>query len=266
MFLKVLMDNNTFIDDYALGEPGLCFYIEDDDKKILFDTGYSGAIINNAQHYGLSLSDLDYIVLSHGHNDHSRGLGFLLEHYDLSNVILLAHPDAFNQKRNEGLGIGLSLPGEYLQEKMKVVATREPYQVTDKLIYLGEIPRLNDFENKISFGQELRGECWFDDYLIDDSALVYFGSKATVITGCSHSGICNICEHAKRVVKGEVERVIGGFHIFDVNEQLDKTIDYFMSNGIDKLYPSHCVSFKAKAHINSRIAIEEVATGTELRL
>jgi len=266
MFLKVLVDNNTFIDDYVLGEPGLCFYIEDNDKKVLFDTGYSDVLINNAKHYNLDLGNLDYIILSHGHNDHTRGLEFLLEQYDLSNVTLLAHPNVFNPKKDGSLDIGITLDKEYLQSKMKVVLTRKPYKITDNLIFLGEIPRTNNFENKSNVGRELRDEQWVDDYVIDDSALVYFNDRVTIITGCSHSGICNICEYAKKIVNKDIERIIGGFHLFEVNEQLEKTIDYFKKNEIDNLYPSHCVSFKAKAEINSKITVEEVAIGTELIL
>ena len=72
--LTVLADNNTIIDKYLLGEPALSFYIEYDNKKILFDTGYSDVFISNAAKLGISLKDLDFIVLSHGHNDHTGGI------------------------------------------------------------------------------------------------------------------------------------------------------------------------------------------------
>ena len=77
MKLTVLVDNNTYIDQYYLGEPALSFYIEDGTEKILFDTGYSDAFIKNAEQMGIDLGALTYIVLSHGHNDHTRGLPFL---------------------------------------------------------------------------------------------------------------------------------------------------------------------------------------------
>lgn len=48
MKLTVLVDNNTFIDRYFLGEPAVSYYIEDEDDKILFDTGYSDVFISNA--------------------------------------------------------------------------------------------------------------------------------------------------------------------------------------------------------------------------
>ncbi|HAZ06730.1 MAG TPA: MBL fold metallo-hydrolase, partial [Acetobacterium sp.] len=68
MKLTVLVDNNTYIDQYFLGEPALSFYIEEGSQKILFDTGYSDVLIHNAKKLGVDLNLLDTIVLSHGHN------------------------------------------------------------------------------------------------------------------------------------------------------------------------------------------------------
>lgn len=39
--LIVLCDNNTFIDNYLLGEPALSFYLNNDGDELLFDLGYS---------------------------------------------------------------------------------------------------------------------------------------------------------------------------------------------------------------------------------
>ena len=58
MKLKVLVDNNTFIDEYYLGEPAVSYYIEDEDTKILFDTGYSEAFIKNAKNMKIDLRKL----------------------------------------------------------------------------------------------------------------------------------------------------------------------------------------------------------------
>ena len=58
MKLQVLVDNNTFIDCYYLGEPGASYYIEDGSAKILFDTGYSNIFIKNAQDMGIDLGEM----------------------------------------------------------------------------------------------------------------------------------------------------------------------------------------------------------------
>ena len=78
MKLTVLCDNNTYIDQYYLGEPALCFYIEDENRKILLDAGYSSVFKKNAALMNLDLNQLTDIVISHGHNDHTRGLKYLL--------------------------------------------------------------------------------------------------------------------------------------------------------------------------------------------
>lgn len=98
MKLKILVDNNTLIDHYFLGEPAVSYYLEIDDKRILFDTGYSEVILKNAEALRIDLSQLTHIVLSHGHNDHSNGLKILNESMDMSKVSLIAHPHCFIPK------------------------------------------------------------------------------------------------------------------------------------------------------------------------
>ena len=81
MKLTVLIDNNTLIDRYFLGEPGVSYLIETDGKKILFDIGYSDAFIINARKLSIDLQSVNFIVLSHGHLDHTWGLIPLIRLY-----------------------------------------------------------------------------------------------------------------------------------------------------------------------------------------
>ena len=75
--LTVLVDNTTLTDHNFCGEAGLSFFIETAEKKILFDTGLLGLFLMNAEKTGISLRDLDFLILSHGHNDHTGGLPML---------------------------------------------------------------------------------------------------------------------------------------------------------------------------------------------
>jgi len=86
MKLTVLVDNNTLIDHYFLGEPGISFLIQDQDKQILFDVGYSDAFIQNAEKMKFDLLQSDYIVLSHGHLDHTWGLDPLIKLYSEAKI------------------------------------------------------------------------------------------------------------------------------------------------------------------------------------
>ena len=69
MKLQVLVDNNTYIDEYYLGEPAVSYYIEEDGKQILFDTGYSDILLRNAELMDIDLSALTHIAVSYTHLD-----------------------------------------------------------------------------------------------------------------------------------------------------------------------------------------------------
>ena len=123
MKLQVLVDNNTFIDMYYLGEPAVSYYIEDEDTKILFDTGYSNIFIDNAKKMNIDLNNIDKIVLSHGHNDHTRGLNYL----DLNDKKdLICHEDALNYKELDNLSIGIELNKKQLEEKYNLNIINKP--------------------------------------------------------------------------------------------------------------------------------------------
>lgn len=268
MKLTVLVDNNTFIDEYYLGEPAVSYYIEDNKVKLLFDAGYSDIFISNAKLLNIDLNKLTHIVLSHGHDDHTKGLLYLKNQYDLSNVELIAHPDCFYPKQIDGLDIGSPLTLEEMKAITKVKLSKEPFEINERLVFLGEIPKLVDFETRIPIGEVIKEGGAEIDTLLDDTAIVYKEEEGLfIITGCSHSGICNIIEHAKKVCKSDkILGVIGGFHIFDCDERLNSTIDYLKKQEIPMLYPGHCISFQAKSQINNFLEIKDVGVGLEIKI
>lgn len=261
MKLTVLVDNNTIIDHYYLGEPGLSFFIEDEGKRILFDTGYSNVFIENAKRLHKNLEQLDYLVLSHGHNDHTGGLRFIKN--DLRKTVLIAHPDAFIQRQDEGLEVGSPIDIHELSVNEYINGSKF-VRITNRLFFLGEIERVTDFENK-PVGVLSNGD---KDYLFDDSALVYLSDKGLfIITGCSHSGICNIVEQAKKTFnENRIIGIIGGFHLMSDDSQLDKTIEYFKNNNIKELYPCHCCSLMSKIKMASVSNIHDVGVGLTLEI
>ena len=260
MKLTVLVDNNTYIDQYYLGEPAFCCLLEAEGKKVLFDTGYSDIFLKNAEKMGIDLTDLTHIVLSHGHNDHTRGLLFLPP----SSAVLVAHPDCFLPKAFEGEDIGAPFSADEAAKRWKVQLSREPVAITEHLLWLGEIPRVTDFEAKTPIGT-CGGK---EDFLPDDTALVWRREDGIfLITGCSHSGICNMVEYARQVCGDErVLGILGGFHLLEDGPQLDRTVDYLAGLGLNILYPCHCVCLQAKAKMLARMPVAEVGVGMTLEL
>ena len=224
-----------------LAEHGLSYHIEIDGEQFLFDTGHTDVFLKNAKTLGIDIhKNVQKIILSHGHWDHGNGLRFL------DKKTLITHPGSFAKRfhKNDKSPVGLSFSREEAAKKFNLIESKTPIQISKNLFFLGEIPRENQFENKnTSFEFENGGE----DFITDDSALVAIvDNKLVVITGCSHSGICNICEQAKKVTGiSEISAVIGGFHLKLNNHQTIETIKYFQNNNVEKLYPSHCTELPA---------------------
>ncbi|MCI8965443.1 MAG: MBL fold metallo-hydrolase [Clostridia bacterium] len=266
MKLKVLEDNNTFIDEYYLGEPAVSYYIEDNDTKILFDTGYSDAFIKNAKSMNVNLNEINKIVISHGHNDHTGGLKYLFNSISNKNIELFAHEECFDKKVFDNEYIGTSMTKDELKQVCNLRLTNTPVKISDNITFLGEIPEY--IEKRDIIGKCYKNGEMINDTLKDDTAIVYKTLKGLfIITGCSHSGICNIIEYAKKVCnENKIYGVIGGFHLFDINEKLYKTIEYFKENSIKLLYPCHCCSLKAKIEMSKKLDIQEAYVGLEINI
>lgn len=272
MKLHVLVDNNTLIDRYFLAEPGVSYYIEDGGKKILFDAGYSDVFIKNAQKMQIDLLDLDYVVLSHGHIDHSWGLMPLIqlhqeaviEQHTRKRPAFIAHPDALLHKSIDEEAIGSLVSESQLGKHFDLGLSKEPVWLTDKLVFLGEIKRENAFEGSVQIGTVEKGTEVCPDYVNDDSALAYKTEAGiVVITGCSHAGICNIIEQAKRICDDtRVIDVIGGFHLLSPSKALlENTTDYLKQGGVEKLHACHCTDLNSKIALSKVAALEEVGSG-----
>ena len=85
---------HTELEKYDGPKAGFSLLIKSNNKKILFDVAFLDDIQKNSRKGNISLQDIDYLVLSHGHRDHVEGLRFI----DYSEVKhLLAHPDCFQK-------------------------------------------------------------------------------------------------------------------------------------------------------------------------
>jgi 7,8-dihydropterin-6-yl-methyl-4-(beta-D-ribofuranosyl)aminobenzene 5'-phosphate synthase len=275
--LTVLVDNTTLTDHDFCGEAGLSFLLETAGKKILFDTGMSGLFLTNAEKMEISLHDMDFLVLSHGHIDHTGGLAALARH--LAHAVaggkpprvpqLIAHPRCFWQKEKDGRKNGSAVSEEEVRRQFPVTLSDKPVWITNDLVFLGEIPRKLAFERgdpgkRMIHRPDGKTE---PDQMLDDSALVYRSLEGLVIiTGCSHAGICNITEYAREVCgERRVADIIGGLHLLSPSlKQLAKTGKYLNRLHLNALHACHCTSLPAKLALADYCSLKEAGVGMKI--
>jgi len=240
--LSVLSDGKA-VDGFG-SEHGLSFHLEVDQKKFLFDTGASDLFLGNAKKLGIDLAEVDAIALSHGHFDHGDGLQFL------QGKKLVCHPECFVKRyRKAGKGyLGLALSEDEIRDRFDLKPSREPIQLSEHLFFLGEVPRVNDFEAQHT---KYVLEDGTEDFIMDDSGLACIvDGKLVVFSACAHSGICNMVEHARKVTGvRQVAAIIGGFHLKQVDLQTMRTIVYLKELQVKRIYPSHCTQEPALSRI-----------------
>ena len=260
--IVVLNDDRCNVDNLKHVH-GLSLYVNVDNYELLFDLGQEDCFKSNSQKLGINLDNIKCIVLSHGHYDHTDGLVYANKKIDI-----ICHPDCTiwrQSKRTEKYN-GIPYNEEELKEKFNLIMSKTPYKISKKITFLGEIERIKDFECK-EFPSILEDKT--DDIAIDDTGIVIDTEKGLiVISGCSHSGICNTIEYAKKVTgKNDIYAVMGGFHLKKCNDQTQKTIEFMKEINVKKLFLGHCTSDevcqKFIDELSDNIEVQILETGKE---
>ena len=251
LHLSILMEN-TAADGYFC-EHGVSFLLDFGDAVILFDTGASDVFLKNAAKMGCDLGRVTHIVLSHGHFDHTGGLGAALRHIagkkqKTALPPLIAHPDVLLHRRRPcghpkgPKELGMPEDSRTALAGWPVTFSREPVFIRENLVFLGEIPHTLP-EMCVLIGEAEHNGTYAPDMLFDDTALVYITDKGLVIiAGCSHSGILNIIAHAREVTGvATIRAVYGGLHCVDMTpENIAKTRKALADEQLMELFACHC--------------------------
>jgi 7,8-dihydropterin-6-yl-methyl-4-(beta-D-ribofuranosyl)aminobenzene 5'-phosphate synthase len=254
MRISVLTDNHP--GSYTPAEHGLSYLIEYEGKRLLFDTGQSDMFLKNAESMKINMKNIDMVILSHGHFDHGNGLDYM------SGNSLISHPGCFvkRYRKSDKTNIGLKNSEKELSLMFNLIKSKGAYTISEKIIFLGEIPRLTDFESQIT---SFIFEDGTPDFVKDDSGIVIILPEGLfVVTGCGHAGIVNILEHAKKITgTGTIYGIIGGFHLKEINRQAKETINYLAENKVKHILPSHCTELPALSAFYKSFRIRLVRTG-----
>ncbi|MFW6147411.1 MAG: MBL fold metallo-hydrolase [Thermodesulfobacteriota bacterium] len=246
--------------DTMLAEHGLSLLVgatlDEKTRYILFDCGYSKiGLPHNVKIMGIDLGQLEAIVLSHGHMDHTGALYPIIESLNRPIPVIL-HPDAFLAPRYFGLEDGrkLTFPQLISREEMEtrsieVLERKNPSLVAEGTIGItGEIERVTGFEKGLPNALVERNGTLEHDDILDDQSLVINvkGKGLVVISGCGHAGIINSVLYARKITGvNTIYGVLGGFHLQGpVFEPIaDQTINEFKSIKPEVIVPMHCTGW-----------------------
>jgi 7,8-dihydropterin-6-yl-methyl-4-(beta-D-ribofuranosyl)aminobenzene 5'-phosphate synthase len=243
-----------------LGEHGLSLLVKvyqgGETHTVLFDTGYTGiALFHNAELLGIDLEEIEALVLSHAHMDHTGAVNVFLDRIGRA-VPLVLHPEAFHYPRFLVLKSGerqrfprTLVKAEIERRNLEILESKAPLLIAgDAILVSGEVERTTDFEKGIPYAyMEKNGEEVKDTFL-DDQALILNlkGKGLVVISGCSHSGIVNTVFHARKTTGVErVYAVLGGFHLSGPTYEpiLENTIQALKEIDPKILIPMHCTGW-----------------------
>jgi 7,8-dihydropterin-6-yl-methyl-4-(beta-D-ribofuranosyl)aminobenzene 5'-phosphate synthase len=236
-------------------EHGISFYIEKENHTILFDTGQSGAFIQNAHKLGINLGNVKTVALSHGHYDHSGGFRNLVD--SIRSFELIVGKGFFNKKyATDGISfeyLGNDFDEAFLNEKHLSwrYAEKPIEEILPGIFVLTNFPRIHEDEKiNARFAIDTGSTFVPDDFSDEISLAVETPQGFVVLVGCSHPGIKNMLDAAASRLPGPIYGVMGGTHLVEAPEKsLASSIHYLATSGFKALGVSHCTGNKATAEL-----------------
>ena len=271
--------------DSLLAEHGFSLLLTirrgDRTHRLLFDCGVTpDGMVENMRRLEVDPRDLEAVVCSHGHFDHTTGLDGLVRRLGRANMPVVIHPEFWNRRRviypgREPAEMPTASRAALEGAGFTVIEERQPSFLFDgSVLVTGEVDRTTGYEPGFPQQEVWRDERWQPDPLVLDDQAVVIDVRdrgLVVITGCGHAGIVNITRYARRLTGVErLHAVIGGFHLGGpIFEPLIPRVCADLAALAPRwVVPAHCTGWRAQHALGRTFGEGFVpnAVGTRLEL
>jgi 7,8-dihydropterin-6-yl-methyl-4-(beta-D-ribofuranosyl)aminobenzene 5'-phosphate synthase len=254
---------STMLADEGIGEWGFSALVEVDGKKILFDTGArSRTVLENAKELKIDLRDVQDVVLSHFHDDHTTGLMTLRREFGKANPTAFSRVHVGNgiflERRGNDHNPMIAMKQEYEATGGKFFVHDKPEELLRGVWLTGPIPRVYPEKNYPGRIEVQKDGAWVEDNLPEDQSLVFNTSRGLVLlAGCGHAGLINTLEYARKFIRpAPVDAAIGGFHLFSAKDAtLDWTADKLKEYQTAQILGAHCTGIESVYYLRQRLGL-----------
>jgi len=249
-----VVENTAKFSSEFLAEHGFSILIEHENSKILFDTGRSPKVLEHNMEILDAFNNLDSVVISHGHNDHTGGISTILKN---SSVDIYMHENGFKPKylSQDGNMRFIGTVTEYQigadkidlvdDERSRLKFVGKTMEIAPDIYIFTDIPMKNNFEKIDPSLFSLSNGKFVSDKFHDEIVVVLrLDNGLVIVSGCAHKGIINTVTAVSEYFNEKVLAVVGGTHLVSADEnRKNRTVDEFKMIQPEKLVFGHCTGF-----------------------
>ena len=274
MLVKVLVENSAISPEFG-SEHGLSLYAETGGLKILMDVGQGGLFLENAEKLGVSVPDVDILILSHGHYDHGGGLAqFLAVNHKARVYAQRAAFSPLYSKADDAQPRTIGLDTAF-EHHPQVTLLDGDTAISPELFLFSDVPVDSAAAPSNSrLKERLDGELIPDRLLHEQNLIIREGDKRFLLAGCAHHGIAAIMDRFREIEGCSPDVAMGGFHLAGpgtpgilADETLAKLAARLKTHPT-VYYTGHCTGEDAVSRLSRMMPgqIERLSTGRVISL
>jgi 7,8-dihydropterin-6-yl-methyl-4-(beta-D-ribofuranosyl)aminobenzene 5'-phosphate synthase len=224
--VTIIYDNYAYVGGMET-DWGFAALIETGDQTILFDTGTRGDMfLRKFRALGKDPAEIDVLVFSHDHGDHTGGMASLFETGVRPPTYILG---SFNAEvRNQ------------ITALTTTIETQPGDEILAGIFTTGQV-----------------GEAIPEQALVIPTA-----NGLVVLTGCAHAGVVAMLERVRELSSEPIHLVMGGFHLSGAGiGRVAATVGVVRELGIEKVGATHCTGDAAIAEFADEYGDDFVPLG-----